>query len=32
LTAAGRRHLAEELSSFKKMFAGINRVLAVTGS
>jgi PadR family transcriptional regulator, regulatory protein PadR len=32
LTAAGRKHLDEELSSFRKMFAGINRVLAVAGS
>src|ERR1700723_4610306 len=31
LTAAGRKHLDEELSSFRKMFAGINRVLAVAG-
>ena len=29
LTGAGRKHLAEELSSFGRMFAGINRVLAV---
>jgi PadR family transcriptional regulator len=32
LTAAGRKHLAKELSSYKKMFAGINRVLAFTRS
>jgi transcriptional regulator len=32
LTAAGRRHLEEEISSFKTMFAGINRVLAVAKS
>ena len=31
LTIAGRKHLAEELSSFRRMFAGINRVLTVTG-
>jgi|ERR1700722_11455758 PadR family transcriptional regulator PadR len=29
LTDAGLRHLEEEVSSFEKMFAGINRVLAV---
>lgn len=28
LTRAGRRHLEQEISSFKKMFAGIARVLA----
>jgi PadR family transcriptional regulator, regulatory protein PadR len=28
LTAAGRRHLEQEISSFEKMFAGITRVLA----
>jgi PadR family transcriptional regulator, regulatory protein PadR len=32
LTVAGRKHLAEEFSRFRKMFAGINRVLAVAGS
>ena len=30
LTAAGASHLDEELSSFQKMFAGINRVLALS--
>ena len=29
LTAAGLRHLEQEVSSFEKMFAGIARVLAV---
>ena len=29
LTAAGIRHLEQELSSFEKMFNGIHRVLAV---
>jgi len=29
LTAAGRKRLEEERSSFEKMFAGISRVLAV---
>jgi PadR family transcriptional regulator, regulatory protein PadR len=29
LTAAGKRHLAREVSSFDKMLAGITRVLAV---
>lgn len=29
LTAAGRRHLEEEVVSFEKMFAGITRVLTV---
>ena len=29
LTDAGLRHLEQEVSSFEKMFAGINRVLAV---
>jgi transcriptional regulator len=29
LTAAGRRHLEDETSSFEKMLAGITRVLAV---
>ena len=29
LTEAGRKHLEEERSSFEKMFAGINRVLAL---
>jgi len=28
LTAAGLKHLEQELSSFEKMFAGIRRVLA----
>ena len=32
LTAAGRKHLAKELSSFERMFAGINRVLALARS
>ena len=32
LTAAGRKRLEEERSSFEKMFAGINRVLAVAQS
>ena len=32
LTAAGRKHLEEERSSFEKMFAGITRVLAVAQS
>jgi PadR family transcriptional regulator, regulatory protein PadR len=32
LTAAGRKHLEEERSSFEKMFAGISRVLAVAQS
>ena len=32
VTEAGRIHLEEELSSFEKMFAGINRVLAVARS
>ena len=32
VTSAGRKHLEEELSSFEKMFAGINRVLAVAQS
>ena len=32
VTAAGRRHLEEEISSFKTMFVGINRVLAVARS
>jgi PadR family transcriptional regulator PadR len=30
LTAAGRKHLEQEHSSFRRMFAGINRVLAVS--
>jgi PadR family transcriptional regulator, regulatory protein PadR len=30
LTAAGRKHLEQEHSSFQRMFAGINRVLAVS--
>jgi transcriptional regulator len=29
LTALGRKHLEQELSSFERMFAGINRVLAM---
>jgi len=29
LTGAGIKHLEQEVSSFEKMFAGINRVLAV---
>ena len=32
LTAAGRKRLEEERSSFEKMFAGINRVLTVAQS
>ena len=32
LTDAGRKHLEQEVSSFKKMFAGIRRVLAVAQS
>ncbi len=32
LTEAGIRHLEQELSSFKKMFAGIGRVLPVAQS
>jgi len=32
VTAAGRKHLEVERSSFEKMFAGINRVLAVAQS
>ena len=30
LTAAGRKHLEHEHSSFQRMFTGINRVLAVS--
>lgn len=30
LTALGRKHLEQELSSFQRMFAGINRVLAIS--
>jgi transcriptional regulator len=30
LTEAGQRRLEQELSSFERMFAGINRVLAVS--
>ena len=30
LTALGRKHLEQELSSFERMFAGINRVLALS--
>ncbi len=29
LTAAGRRHLEQEIASVEKMFAGITRVLAL---
>jgi PadR family transcriptional regulator PadR len=29
VTAAGLRHLEQEVSSFEKMFAGVTRVLAV---
>jgi PadR family transcriptional regulator, regulatory protein PadR len=29
LTKAGRRRLEEQVSSFERMFAGVNRVLAV---
>jgi transcriptional regulator len=29
LTRTGRRHLEKEVSSFEKMFAGVNRVLSV---
>jgi transcriptional regulator len=29
LTAAGRKHLEQEVSSFERMFAGIRRVLAL---
>ena len=29
LTAAGQRHLEQEVASFEKMFAGISRVLAL---
>ena len=32
VTAAGRKHLEEERSSFEKMFAGITRVLTVAQS
>jgi PadR family transcriptional regulator PadR len=32
LTDAGRKHLEQEVSSFKQMFAGIRRVLAVAQS
>jgi PadR family transcriptional regulator PadR len=32
VTEAGRKHLEEERSSFEKMFAGINRVLAIAQS
>jgi PadR family transcriptional regulator, regulatory protein PadR len=32
VTKAGRKHLAEERSSFEMMFAGISRVLAVAKS
>ena len=31
VTAAGRKHLEQELASVEKMFAGFNRVLAVAG-
>lgn len=30
LTSAGRRRLEQELSSYEKMFHGINRVLAIS--
>jgi PadR family transcriptional regulator, regulatory protein PadR len=30
LIALGRKHLEQELSSFQRMFAGINRVLAIS--
>ena len=30
LSAMGRKHLEQELSSFQRMFAGINRVLAIS--
>jgi PadR family transcriptional regulator PadR len=30
LTALGRKHLEQEFSSFERMFAGINRVLAIS--
>lgn len=32
LTAAGLKHLEQELSSFEKMFGGITRVLAIVPS
>jgi PadR family transcriptional regulator, regulatory protein PadR len=32
VTAAGRKHLQEELNRFEKMFAGITRVLSVAQS
>lgn len=32
VTKAGLKHLEDEISSFKTMFAGINRVLAVAKS
>jgi len=32
LTPAGLKHLEQEVSSFKKMFAGIMRVLALVSS
>jgi PadR family transcriptional regulator, regulatory protein PadR len=32
VTEAGAKRLEQELSSFEKMFAGINRVLAIAGS
>jgi hypothetical protein len=32
LTKAGANHLAQELASFERMFAGINRVLAIASS
>jgi PadR family transcriptional regulator, regulatory protein PadR len=31
VTAAGRKHLEQELASVEKMFAGFNRVLALAG-
>jgi PadR family transcriptional regulator, regulatory protein PadR len=31
VTAAGRKHLEQEIASVEKMFAGISRVLALAG-
>lgn len=31
VTAAGKKHLEQELASVEKMFAGFNRVLALAG-
>ena len=31
VTTAGRKHLEQELASVEKMFAGFNRVLALSG-